>query len=206
MHFAGAPSWELREDATHSILVALYVRDALGIDEPDELPRLLPSVDPITHAHPGRARAVLEQQWMWWWRSTVDPVRHPSTSPLELVAADEGLRGIALPAAGFGELRETLLAIGGSAGNWAAQQHRRYGRVAMGMMLDRAFTVQHLVREREAEMGRAAENFRLTVEVLPFAQPGLWWIGASTIAVSESVRIDEEAYGEALRPVIRRLA
>jgi hypothetical protein len=37
---AEAPSWVVREDAALPVLVALYLRQALGIRHPEELPHL----------------------------------------------------------------------------------------------------------------------------------------------------------------------
>lgn len=57
------------EGTSREVLVALYVRDALGIVDPSGLPRLLgtglPSAEP---ASPGVTWA-----WMRWWVSIVEP-------------------------------------------------------------------------------------------------------------------------------------
>ena len=37
---AGAPEWVIREDAGQPVLLALYLRQVLGIRSPDELPHL----------------------------------------------------------------------------------------------------------------------------------------------------------------------
>ena len=36
----GAPEWVIREDASQPVLLALYLRQVLGIRSPDELPHL----------------------------------------------------------------------------------------------------------------------------------------------------------------------
>ena len=36
----GAPEWLIREDAGQPVLLALYLRQVLGIRSPDELPHL----------------------------------------------------------------------------------------------------------------------------------------------------------------------
>jgi hypothetical protein len=36
----GAPEWLVREDASQPVLLALYLRQVLGIRSPDELPHL----------------------------------------------------------------------------------------------------------------------------------------------------------------------
>src|SRR3990170_4492602 len=63
-----------------------------------------------------------------------------------------------------------------------------------------------LVAEREREIGRRARSFRLRIEVLPFDEPGLWWIGDSAVAVSETLRDDSAAFAEFMRPVIAHVA
>jgi hypothetical protein len=44
------------------------------------------------------------------------------------------------------------------------------------------------------------------VQVLPFSQRGIWWIGSLSVAVTDSLRRDVGAFDAAMRPVIAELA
>ena len=44
------------------------------------------------------------------------------------------------------------------------------------------------------------------MQVLPFSQRGIWWIGALTVAVTDGLRRDIVAFDAAIRPVIAELA
>ena len=66
------PHWEAREDASRTVLVALYLRDALGARDPSGLPRLLGTGLP--EASPADDRATY--WWMRWWISVVETTRN----------------------------------------------------------------------------------------------------------------------------------
>lgn len=167
------------------ILTVLYVRDALGVVDPGGLPRLdgtgLPAVeqpDPAT-----------TWAWMRWWISTVEADRPGAAMLPDL---DD------LAAARIGRHLD-------SARTWAQVANRAYReREAAGRWRDH--TIQDVVRAREAELGRRARPFRLRIEVLPLAEPGLWWIADDTVAVDVAVRDEPVLYADALGPVIEQLA
>jgi len=58
----------------------------------------------------------------------------------------------------------------------------------------------------EREVGRRAHSFELNVEVVPFATVGVWWIGAMSVAVTDSLRSDASAFDDAIHPIIAELA
>src|SRR6187402_1621108 len=97
---AGTPEWLIREDAGQPVLVALYLRQVLGLRSPEELPQLrgVPAVD---GARDDRAQALLERQWREYWAMTVEPQAHPSPVPLMLVDGFETL--VALSSEGADE-------------------------------------------------------------------------------------------------------
>src|SRR5215203_3437870 len=86
MQPGGTPSWVIRENASRPVLLALYLREVLGIASPVELPRLR-DVGPFGERLEIDQHDLLERQWRAWWAMTVEPEAHPSTVPLELVAA-----------------------------------------------------------------------------------------------------------------------
>ena len=98
----GAPEWLIREDAAQPVLIALYLRQALGIRSPDELPYLR-GIAPRANDRSEESQAQLERQWREYWAMTVEPQAHPSPVPLDLVDGFETL--LALPTEGADALR-----------------------------------------------------------------------------------------------------
>jgi hypothetical protein len=187
MHTAGGSPWRATEDASREVLVALYVRDALGIVDPSGLPRLLgtglPDVAPLSDPALGWA-------WARWWASIVEPSSLMPEPPEELLDAWRSAIGRHLD----------------SARTYASVAHDdRSIREAERMMAGLGdLTLTELVAECEAETGRIAA-FDLRIEVLPLAEWGIWWIGETAIAVDEGLRNDVAAYRDALRPIVQRL-
>lgn len=200
MAAAGAPEWVVREDAGVPVLVALYVRQALGIRFPEELPELRGA--PVDRPDEFVDRASLDRQWRAYWEMTVEPQAHPSPVPLELVDGFDLL--VALPTEGFAELAEAIAPFGTAAVDYARAAHERY-RAGIGTGASyRAYASAIAQHERQA--GRRAHSFELNVQVLPLAQRGVWWIGALTVAVTDSLRSDVVAFDAAIGPVIADIA
>lgn len=194
---AGGPEWVVREDAGLPVLVALYLRQVLGIRHPAELPHVrdVPAADPCDDD-------TLEEQWRSYWEMTVEPQAHPSPVPLELIDGFEML--IALPTEGFDELAAAIAPHGADALAFAKRAHERY-RAAIGTGASyRAYASAIAQHERAA--GRRAHSFELNVQVLPLSQRGVWWIGALTVAVTDGLRGDVVAFDAAIGPVIADIA
>jgi len=200
MGAAGGPEWVVREDAGLPVVVALYLRQVLGIHYPEELPHLR-GLEPREPLEFDRA-AGLEQQWRAYWEMTVEPEAHPSPVPLELVDGFGIL--VALPTEGFDELRAAIAPHGADAVAFAQHAHDRY-RAGLGTGSSyRAYA--SAIAQHERNVGRRAHSFELNVQVLPLTQRGVWWIGALTIAVTDGLRGDVVAFDKAIAPVIADLA
>jgi hypothetical protein len=181
------------------VLVALYLRDALGARDPSGLPALLgtglrdvpPADDETTY------------WWMRWWVSVVEPKAHGWGVPLQEVG-DDGL--VVLPLEGAERYIAAIRRHLDSARTWAAVAHRSHNETAMARM-SRGYdsTVAQLVKEHEGQLGRAARPFRLRIEVLPLTASGVWWIGDDVIAVDETTRDEPILYRDALEPVVAQL-
>jgi hypothetical protein len=181
--------WEATEDASREVLVALYLRDALGVVDPSGLPRMLgtglPELEP---ADPGMVFG-----WMRWWIPLIEP----------------DARGWGLPdrddpsAAAFeAGVRRHL----DSARAWATVAHEQHnGSMIARMQRAPDLAIQELVRQQEAALGRASRPFRLRIEVLPLAASGIWWIGDDAIAVDEATRNEPILYLDALAPIVAAL-
>jgi len=203
MAAAGTPEWIVREDASLPVLVALYLRQVLGIRFPEELPHLR-GIPPTPRAEMGEYddRPAIEREWRAYWDLTVEPQANPSPVPLELIDGFDTY--VALPVEGFTELQAAIAPHGEDAVAYARSANGRY-RSSLGSGASyRAYA--SAIAEHERVVGRRAHSFELNVQVLPFTQRGVWWIGALTIAVTDGLRGDIAAFDAAVGPIIADIA
>jgi len=200
---AGAPEWVIREDASQPVLLALYLRQVLGIRSPDELPQLR-GVPARIHDRDEEAQARLERQWREYWAMTVEPQAHPSPVPLELIDGFDTL--VALPLDGSDDLRAAIAPYAAEAVAYSQSAKERYRKdsAAKPGVSYRAYA--SAIAEHERQVGRRAHSFELNVQVLPLTQRGVWWIGSLTIAVTDGLRGDVAAFDAAIHPIIADLA
>lgn len=177
--------WGVREDASRPVLVALYLRDALGIVDPSGLPRML-GTGLATPTAPVDAR--LAFGWMRWWIPLIEPDAHDWGLPDD----DEPFSRA---------IRRHL----DDARAWAAVAHEQYNGSAIARMQEPDTVLPDLVVEREAALGRPSRPWRLRIEVLPLAASGIWWIGDDTIAVDDATRDEPILYRDALAPLVAQL-
>jgi hypothetical protein len=200
----GGPEWVIREDAGEPVLIALYLRQVLGVRSPDELPHLRGIPSRPTPARSEDDQALLERQWREYWAMTVEPQAHPSPVPLELV--DEFDTLIALPAGTADELRAAITPHADAALAYAREFSNRYRRDAEAKPGVSYRAYAGAIAEHERRVGRRAHSFELNVQVLPLAQRGVWWIGSLTVAVTDGLRGDVVAFDAAIHPIIAELA
>ncbi|ALX66232.1 zinc-binding alcohol dehydrogenase [Microbacterium sp. XT11] len=197
------PQWLIREDASVPVLVALALRQTLGIRAPADLPSLRDL--PVRAPDAVEASPALEAQWRDYWDMTVEPRAHRSDVPLELVDGFDTL--VALPATGAEELAAAIAPHAASVLDYAHAAHDRYvSSVTSHTGGDSYRAYASAIAEFEREVGRRAHSFELNVQVLPLSQRGIWWIGALTVAVTDGLRRDVVAFDSAIRPVISELA
>lgn len=199
----GAPEWLIREDAGQPVLLALYLRQVLGIRSPDELPHLR-GIPPRVHERDEEGQALLERQWREYWAMTVEPQAHPSPVPLDLVDGFDTL--LALPSEGAEVLRSAVVPHAAEALAFAQSVHARYRRDASHSTGTAYRAYASAIAEHERQVGRRAHSFELNVQVLPLTQRGVWWIGSLTIAVTDGLRGDVAAFDAAIHPIIAELA
>ena len=181
----GRSHWEAREDASREVLVALYLRDALGIVDPSGLPRMLGTGLPVLDA----AEPETVYGWMRWWIPLIEPDAQEWPWPDDDPSSN---RFISL-------VRRHL----DSARAWATVAHEQHNGSALARLLrGDDFVLPELVREQEVALGRTSRPFRLRIEVLPLATSGIWWIGDEAIAVDETTRDEQILYRDALEPVV----
>lgn len=200
---ADKPQWLIREDASVSVLVALALRQMLGIRAPEDLPALREL--PVRAPDAADASAEVEAQWRDYWDMTVEPRAHPSGVPLELIDGFETL--VALPASGAEQLAAAIRPHAAAAVRYARAAHDRYIHAMKSHTGGDAYRAYaSAIAEFERDIGRRAHSFELNVQVLPFSQRGIWWIGSLTVAVTDGLRRDVVAFDGAIRPVIAELA
>jgi hypothetical protein len=202
MSGAERPEWVVREDAGAAVLVAMFVRQALGIRSPEELPHLrgAPSgLGPDDDDH-----RLLERQWLAYWAMTVEPQAHPSPVPLDLVDGFETLA--VLPVEGFDELRAAMVPLAADAVHYAHRANERYTMQTRSGSASSYRAYASAIAEHERRVGRRAHSFELNVQVLPLTQRGVWWIGSLTVAVTDGLRGDVAAFDPAIQPIIAEIA
>ncbi|QAY59859.1 zinc-binding alcohol dehydrogenase [Microbacterium protaetiae] len=197
------PGWVINEGADTAVLVALCLRQLVGIRAPDELPHLR-GIPPRVNDRGTEAQDALERQWTAYWEMTVEPRAHPSTVPLDLIDGFETL--VALPVRGFDELRRAIAPHAAEAMAAAADMHTRYRKVSTAKPGTSYRAYAGAIAEHERQVGRRAHPFELNVQVLPLTQRGVWWIGALTVAVTDGLRQDVAAFDAAIHPIIAELA
>jgi len=195
------PQWLVREEAGIPVLVALALRQRLGIRTPAELPTLRDH--PLRAFDDAGADDVLERQWRAYWDMTVEPETHPSAAPLELIDGFDTI--VALPAVGAERLRTAIVPFAAEVVRYANEAQQRYSRSVSGTG-DPYRAYAAALAEFERDTGRRAHSFELNVHVLPLAQRGIWRIGTFSIAVTDSLRHDPVDFDSAIRPVIAEVA
>ncbi|MGF3057517.1 zinc-binding alcohol dehydrogenase [Microbacterium sp. YY-01] len=197
---AAAPQWIVREDAGVSVLISLALRQKLGIGELADLPPLRGC--PVTEIDE-EPDAALAAQWLTYWNMTIEPRAHVSHGPLELVDGFDTL--VALPVEGAEELRAAIEPHAEEVVAFAQHHHSVYASaVGAGASSYRAYA--SAIAGFERNTARRALSFELNVQVLPLTQRGIWWVGALTVAVTDSLRRDVAAFDDAIRPIIAELA
>ena len=204
---AGTPEWVIREDASRGVLLALYLRQVLGIRSPDDLPHLRgipPRGADLAAGRTEESQALLERQWREFWAMTVEPQAHPSEVPLDLVSGFE--THVALPTTGAELLRAEITPFAAEAIAYSQSAHSRYTKDAAAKPGVSYRAYASAIAEHERQVGRRAHSFELNVQVLPLTQRGVWWIGSLTIAVTDGLRGDVAAFDAAIHPIIAELA
>jgi hypothetical protein len=197
------PGWVISESADRAVLLALCLRQLVGIRAPEELPHLR-GIPPRENDRSADAQDALERQWTAYWEMTVEPQAHPSSVPLELVDGFDTF--IALPVSGFAELRRQITPHAAEAMELSNDMYTRYTKVATAKPGTSYRAYASAIAEHERQVGRRAHPFELNVQVLPLTQRGVWWIGALTVAVTDGLRQDVAAFDAAIHPIIAELA
>ncbi|AGW41180.1 hypothetical protein O159_10770 [Leifsonia xyli subsp. cynodontis DSM 46306] len=199
----GTLRWQVTEDCPPDLLIALALRDLIGLGGGggSALPRVSPAVVPVL---PGRLRAsalttrpLLEQQWLALFEAAADRQRHPPASlfqPPHFSALDRAI-----------ELQDLVIAHYGEAVRWAAERRTEYASTCLECPARRSADIVEVVHGREHDLRRQAGSFRLDLAVLPLAEKGAWIVGPNAVVVSASLRDDSTAFRDWFRTLVAAL-
>src|SRR5215472_387183 len=201
MRVAGTESWRMACDEPRLLVLALYVRDAAGLDAAADPPvaRLEPAVPAAGEAVPEDAAA----QWTAWWSHLV--ASEPAVMRAIQDAGDgmESLRVMTEHHMGFGppgfealrdspELRELVARHHAGSLAWAQERTQEFFRRTTDP--NRVHLEGEVVRETEWLLGRPARPFRLQVSILPVAGDHCWRVAEDHVVVTRSRYLDNEAW------------
>jgi hypothetical protein len=194
MHVGPGQSWRVSVSEPFDLLFALYVRDAVGIAGTEDAPPLAGTVARWSPSWSSTQRAEFAAQWVTWWTALLANRPHEA-SPLVGESEFSTTRGAP-------ELREAQQALVRRAHEFRSGNRRAAWQVGptVGMM------PTDLVREIEGEIGRRAQPFAYTVEVVPTQGARHWALSRTGLLVSDALCSDPVAFREVLRPRLTALA
>lgn len=202
MQHTGGPGWRITMDISGPMLIALYVRDAAGLNTAGHpaLSHLAPKVRASDHSHliaDVGGMGALKTEWEAWWEQLLKA--HPNMSP-EL--APPAFRAFGNSPA----LRRILQAHFGAALTWARERRGEYlaleaEREASGAGL----LLPDLVDDRLLEVGRASRDFELTIIELPLAEPRAWYLEPDKIIMSHELLGSPDLFRSYVQPVVELL-
>jgi len=184
------------------MLIALYVRDAAGLDTAGQptLSHVAPKIRPSDHTHlieEVGGMPALKTEWEAWWEQLLKA--HPAMEP-EL--GPPGFRAFGNAPA----LRRVLQAHFGAALSWARERRGEY--LALEAERDASGATEllaDLVEDRLLEVGRAARDFELTIIELPLAEPRAWYLEPDKIIMSSALLSEPELFRSYVQPVVELL-
>ena len=202
MHHAGGSGWRITMDTSGPMLIALYVRDAAGLETAGHpaLSHVAPKIRPSDHsnliAEVGGFSA-LKTEWEAWWEQLLKA--YPEMSP-EL--APPAFRAFSNSPA----LRRVLQAHFGAALTWARERRGEYGALEAEREASGAAQVlADMVDDRLLEVGRASNDFDLTIIELPLAEPRAWYLEPDKMIMSHELLAQPELFRSYVQPVVELL-
>jgi hypothetical protein len=196
VELAGSRSWRIAWGDDLAAVTALYVRDALALSV-SELPLLDPPV-PVS-APDGVDREAVAREWPGWWADALARVVADWSEPRE--------RFLSMPVRPESPALAARPAIRAAVEIFSLDASRyRDALKPRGGPPPHTRGIGDLVRAREAELGRKARPFRLTVTELPL--DGLVWHRRTPehVLISTRFAMDGERRDTALREIIAELA
>lgn len=202
MQHASGSGWHITTDTSGPMMIALYVRDAAGLNGVGRpmLSHAAPKVRSADHSHLTSdvgGLSALKTEWEAWWEQLLKA--HPQTSP-EL--SPPGFEAFGNSPA----LQRVLQAHFGSALTWARERRSEYAeleaeRVATGTDQQ----LKDMVDDRLLEVGRDARDFTLTIIELPLDEQRAWYLEPDKIIMSQQLMGQPDLFRSYVQPVLEIL-
>lgn len=193
------PSWQVAEDLSWSLTVALYIREVLKLPatEPFFIPPLVPSVAENIPVTGPELDMVLADEWSAWFTGLLaDPRAIPR-------GGGSGYFSLEDRATGFRGMVQQSFAAASAA---ASDAHDAYSTYFHAHIKTHGLALTHLVSSIEKELGHKAAAFVLNLKILPVEGVWLHRLGPQVVLLSEPARNDPGHLHRLLGPVIRELA
>lgn len=202
MHHTGGPGWRITMDTSGPMLIALYVRDAAGLDSAGQpaLCHMAPKIRPVDHSNLTSevgGISALKTEWEAWWEQLLKghPKMTPEVTPPEFEAFGNS------PA-----LRRVLQAHFGSALTWARERRAEYAALEAEREASGApQLLGDMVEDRLLEVGRGSRDFTLTIIELPLTEPRAWYLEPDKIIMSNELLTQPEVFRSYVQPVVELL-
>ncbi len=199
MHETGGPGWRITMDTSGPMLIALYIRDAAGLNSAGHpaLCHVAPKIRASDHAHliaEVGGISALKTEWEAWWEQLLKayPEMSPALAPPEFPAFSNS------PA-----LRRVLQAHFGAALTWARERRGEYAALeAARDTSGAALLLSDMVEDRLLDAGRAAREFTLTIIELPLAEPRAWYLEPDKMIMSRELLSQPELFRSYVQPVV----
>lgn len=203
MHQTGGSAWGITMDTSGPMLIALYVRDAAGLDGAGRpaLSHAAPKVHRANHNHLTAdvgGISALKTEWEAWWEKLLRS--HPQMTPDLTPPSFEAF-------ANSPALQRVLQAHFGGALSWARERRRDYATLEAEREAGGACQLLgDIVEDRLMEVGRESRDFNLTIIELPLDEPRAWYLEPDKIVMSQDLLSHPDTFRSYVQPVVEMLA
>ena len=192
-------SWQIGEDLSWSLTVALYIRDVLKLaaTEPFFIPPLARRVAEHIPVTGPELDIVIADEWSAWFSDLLaDPRAIPRGGSIDYFSLE--LRDPAFGDMAARYFDEAVVA--------ADLSHDRHFKHFHNNIKTEGAYLAKLVRSIEKELGHKAAPFELNLKILPVEGFWLHRVAPQQVLVSEAARNDPDHLRRLLGPIIRELA
>jgi hypothetical protein len=213
MQVAGTQSWRMACDEPRLLLLALYVRDAAGLEAAADPP--VGRLEPVVSAAGGAAPEAAAAQWAAWWSHLVASEERVRRAVQDAGGGMPSVRILAEHHQGFAppgfdalrgrpELRDLVARHFMDAQAWRDERSREMMRHSTDP--NRVQVEWEVLKETEWLLGRTARPFRLQVSILPVSGGHCWRVAEEHLLVTRARYLDVEAWRSDLAAVVAELA
>ena len=199
MHHTGGPGWRITMDTSGPMLIALYIRDAAGLDTAGHpaLCHVAPKIRAADHSHLTAevgGPAALKTEWDGMVGTAAEgPARKcPPGLPRRLPCVQQ-----------FAGPPARVQAHFGAALTWARERRGEYRTLEAEREANgNNELLADMVEDRLLDVGRASKDFGLTIIELPLAEPRAWYLEPDKIIMSHELLSQPELFRSYVQPVV----